>query len=105
MRTTHAERNRLVIENMEMVSAIAAGFYGSKGIPRDELEAQGRLGLVQAAEKWNKRASFQTFATYRISGSIKNFIEHWQVSEQASDEELERHWHEWEIWRWLAQLS
>lgn len=98
-RLTEGEQNRLIQEHVELVPPIAADYRGRKGIPFEDLLAQGTLGLVEAARTWQPAAKFSTFATYRIRGSIKNFIDGWQefVSPE-SDEALEDRVHEWAVW-------
>ncbi len=65
---------RLVAEHLGFVDALAHRIR--KKLPAhaciDELIAAGRLGLVQAAQRYdpNQGAQFKTFAYYRIRGAI-----------------------------------
>lgn len=96
---THGEQNRLIQDHVDLVAPIAAEYRGRKGIPFEDLQAQGMLGLVEAARTWLPTAKFSTFATYRIRGSIKNFIDSWQdFVSLESDEALEDRVHEWAVW-------
>jgi len=97
---TDGERNRRIIEHMEIVPMIAAKYRGRKGIPFDDLMAQGRLGLVQAAHGWQQLAGFRTYATHKIHSAILDFIDHWQLFTplQQIEAEIEREFYEWEIY-------
>jgi RNA polymerase sigma factor (sigma-70 family) len=97
---TQAEQNRLIIENTGLVACIAADFRGRKGIPFEELVAEGMLGLVQAARNYGQMAKFSTFARNRIRGAIKDLIDRWEVFghlDVASDKDEDRI-HEWQVW-------
>jgi RNA polymerase sigma factor (sigma-70 family) len=100
MRPTEAEQNRLIQGHMGMVAPIAADYRGRKGIPFEEMEAQGMLGLVQAARMWRCEASFPTYAAHKIRSAIKDFIDAWQhlVAIDELDDRDEERIHEWQVW-------
>jgi RNA polymerase sigma factor (sigma-70 family) len=110
-----AEQNRLIQIHMSMVTKIAADYRGRKGIPFEELEAQGMLGLVMAARMWEPRAKFSTYATDKIRSAIVDFIDRWQhlvlIDEYRDDDADEERIHEWDIWGgipyegWTGQLT
>ena len=100
-RLTEGEQNRLIQDNIGMVARIAADYRGRKGIPFEDLEAQGVLGLVESARNYDpeRGTKFPSWATHRIRGSIKNFIESWQdLISTESDDAMEDRVHEWAIW-------
>ena len=99
-RLTLPERHRLIVQNMELVEPIAADYRGRKGIPFEDLVASGREGLVQAAKNYDPDLGrFPTFASFRIRGQIRDFIDAWQHLIPIGDaEEIERNFHEWDIW-------
>jgi len=68
---SEGEQNRLIIENTGLVAHIAAGYRG-KGVPDEDLEADGMLGLVQAARTHDPGfgVEFTTHATNRINDAI-----------------------------------
>jgi RNA polymerase sigma factor (sigma-70 family) len=99
---TEGEQNRLIIENTGLVARIAAHYRGQKGIPFEDLEAEGILGLVQAARNFDPgwAVKFSSFATHRVRGAIKNLIDRWREFErldEASDQDEDRI-HKWQAW-------
>ena len=54
--THRGEQNRLIIEFMSLVKPIAASYRGSKGIPFEDITAEGMVGLVKAARTWRPDA-------------------------------------------------
>jgi RNA polymerase sigma factor (sigma-70 family) len=98
---TEAEQNRLIVENTGLVACIAADYRGQKGIPFEELVAEGMLGLVQAARHFDpSKAKFSAFARHWIRGAIKQLIDRWEVFERldgAIDPDEDRI-HEWQVW-------
>jgi RNA polymerase sigma factor (sigma-70 family) len=70
-RLTEAEQNRLIIDNMKLVPAVAAGYRGGS-IDFDDLEAIGREGLVKAARSFDPDAGtkFSTWAWIKIQSEI-----------------------------------
>ncbi len=98
---THAQQNRLIVDHMDLVEPIAAFYRGQKGIPFDELAAEGRVGLVLAARQWSQRASFKTYASHRIHGQIQHFIRDWEPWETVGlfNAEGDERYYEWSIYR------
>lgn len=97
---TEAEQNRLIIDNMSLVEPVASNYRGQKGIPFEELVAEGRAGLVNAARRWwFGCGKFTTFAIEGIDLSINNFVRDWQRLEAVgvSDlESLDKEFYEWQ---------
>lgn len=75
---SEGEQNRFIHDHMDMVPRIAADYRGRKGIPFEELEAEGMRALVQAARRFQGRAKFSTYATECIRGQLKDFIDAWE---------------------------
>jgi RNA polymerase sigma factor for flagellar operon FliA len=68
------ERERLINDYLPFVKAIVNGIkkkFG-KNFNSEELEAYGRLGLIDAAQKFDPKfsCSFKTYAYYRVKGAI-----------------------------------
>ena len=69
-----AKRDQLILENLPLVSAIAA--HVQKSLPvhieMDDLVHAGTMGLFDAATKYrdDKEVAFRTYAKHRIRGSI-----------------------------------
>jgi RNA polymerase sigma factor (sigma-70 family) len=105
MAITAAEQNRLIIDNSSMVAPIAAYYRGRKGIPFDELVAEGMAGLVIAARMWESRSSFVTYATHKINSAISDFVDRWQhlvvVGEDGIRDDEDTYF-EWDIWQFAA---
>ena len=99
---THAQQNRLIVDHMALVERIAAAYRGQKGIPFDELAAEGRVGLVLAARSFKKSFSqFQTWASHCIHGQIQHFIRDWEPIEAVGllNAEGDERYYEWSIYR------
>jgi RNA polymerase sigma factor for flagellar operon FliA len=67
------ERKKLVTDNLKLAEVIAREQSGQKPFfCSKEINAYAYLGLVDASNKFNldKKASFRTYARYRILGSI-----------------------------------
>jgi RNA polymerase sigma factor for flagellar operon FliA len=69
------ERNDLIHEYRKFVTHVAAKLMRYMNLPKamfDDLEAAGYLGLVEAAERYDKNSGheFKKYAFYRIRGSI-----------------------------------
>ncbi len=99
---THAQQNRLIVDHMDLVERIAAHYRGQKGIPFDELAAEGRVGLVLAARSFKKSLSqFQTWASHCIHGHIQHFIRDWEPWETVGlfNTEGDERYYEWSIYR------
>lgn len=72
------ERNQLVLNYMPLANKIASDKNKNtpKNITLDELKSAAYLGLIKAANKFNKelKCSFATYAKYRIIGEIKDYL-------------------------------
>lgn len=68
------KRDALIAEYMPYAASIASRVYQSlsKIVEYDEVLATARLGLLEAAKRYNESAGvdFKTFAYYRIKGAI-----------------------------------
>lgn len=67
-------RNRIVVRNLHLVKAIAAGIRKSlpNHVELNDLVQTGNLGLIDAAEKYDpdKMVTFSSYARHRIRGAI-----------------------------------
>ena len=72
--TTESDRDRLVLQNLPLVRAIAVRVYENLPVhvELDDLIHAGILGLFDAALKYdnNKQVTFQSYAKHRIKGAI-----------------------------------
>lgn len=97
---TEAEQNRLILENIGLVASISSDLRGKKGIPFEDLEAEGMAALVQAARTWGRLAKFSTYATKVIKTSLWRFINEWQdldaIGELNADDG--ERIYEWDMW-------
>lgn len=68
-------RDHMVRANLRLVVSIARGYVG-RGIPTEDLVAEGNLGLVRAVEGFNpaRGTRFSTYATWWIERLIKRAI-------------------------------
>ncbi|MBK3734769.1 RNA polymerase RpoH-like sigma 32 subunit [Azospirillum brasilense] len=68
---------RLVGSHLRLVIKIARGF-GGYGLPLPDLVAEGNVGLMQAAQKFDPERGFRfaTYATWWIRASIQEYILH-----------------------------
>jgi RNA polymerase primary sigma factor len=68
-------RDHLVRANLRLVVNIARGYQG-KGLPMEDLVAEGNLGLLRAAEAFDAALGtrFSTYASYWIKQSIKRGV-------------------------------
>lgn len=93
----------LIENNKGRVFKIANKFYTGKtnSIDIEDLEQEGYMGLITAAEKYNAgmehNASFITYATYWIYQRIHRFVNKRNTNEEISlntplkeDEEIEK---------------
>jgi len=64
-------KEKVVKEYLPLVRSIATK-YNKLGIPHEDLEQEGMIGLLEAADKYedNKGAKFSTYATYWIKKYI-----------------------------------
>ncbi len=72
-----AALNHLVGSHLRLVVKIARGF-GGYGLPLADLVAEGNVGLMQAAEKFDPDRGFRfaTYAMWWIRASIQEYILH-----------------------------
>ena len=72
--TARAARDRVVLENLSLVRAIAIRVHESLPVhvDLDDLVHAGVLGLFDAASKYNpdKKVIFQSYAKHRVKGAI-----------------------------------
>jgi RNA polymerase sigma factor for flagellar operon FliA len=72
--TARAVRDRVVLENLSLVKAIAIRVHESLPVhvDLDDLVHAGVLGLFDAASKYNpdKKVVFQSYAKHRVKGAI-----------------------------------
>jgi RNA polymerase primary sigma factor len=68
-------RDRLVRANLRLVVCIARGYTG-RGLPLEDLIAEGNMGLLRAVEGFDPAAGtrFSTYATYWIRQSIRRAL-------------------------------
>ncbi len=71
----HAARDHMVRANLRLVVNIARSYIG-KGLPLDDLIAEGNLGLLRAVEGFDPslKHRFSTYASYWIHQSIKRAV-------------------------------
>ena len=64
-------KEKIVTDYLPLVRSIAAK-YNKLGIPQEDLEQEGMIGLLEAANKFeeNKGTKFSTYATYWIKKYI-----------------------------------
>ncbi len=93
LHVTH-NRDLLIEQHRSYVRALAIDI--AKTLPRhidlEELVAYGNLGLIEAAERYDPRyrASFKTFAWYRIRGAIFDAVRQMGPFSRASHSNLRR---------------
>jgi RNA polymerase primary sigma factor len=68
-------RTRMIASNLRLVVSIARDFMG-RGLPLDDLIAEGNLGLIRASEEFQARfgTRFCTYASYWIKQSIRHAL-------------------------------
>ncbi len=98
---THAQQNRLIVDNMPLVEPSAALHRGKKGIPFDDLVASGREGLVKAARTWGQKDQFGKWAYRCIEHAIIDLIRDWEPIEAVGllNAEGDERYYEWSIYR------
>src|SRR5690242_4733696 len=73
-RTSNAVRDRIVLDHLPLVKAIAVRVHENLPVhvDLDDLVHAGVLGLFDAATKYNpaKNVAFRSYAKYRIKGAI-----------------------------------
>jgi len=67
--------DKLINSHLRLVTKIAAGYKGY-GLPLHDLIAEGNIGIMQAAKKFDpdKGFRFSTYAMWWIKASIKDYI-------------------------------
>ena len=70
-------RERLIARYSELARMIAAKLYGGRpddSVPFDDYLQYARVGLIEALDRFelNRGASFETYSSHRIRGSILN---------------------------------
>lgn len=81
---------KLIEKNRGIVCKIVNKFYveGTSSIDRDDLEQEGYIGLITAAERYDfnneKKAKFITFAVYWIYSKINRFVKRRNTSDEIS---------------------
>ena len=77
---TQARRDQVIRENLGLVRQVAQRFHVGPSSPVDmaDLLQYGVLGLIDACEKFDesKGTSFQSYARFRIRGSILDGLRH-----------------------------
>lgn len=86
------ERDRIVVDNLPLVRAIAIRVYESipVHVDLDDLIHAGVMGLIDAATRFDesKEVSFQSYAKHRIKGSILDSL---RAADWASRDLRKRH--------------
>jgi len=69
-------KEKIVVEYLPLVRSIAAK-YNKYGVPQEDLEQEGMIGLLKAADKFEeeKGAKFSTYASYWIRKYIITALE------------------------------
>lgn len=73
-------RAKLIESNMNLAKKIAASLFSKRyndDVEFDEFYQLGIIGLIESVDRYSpeKGAAFETFATYRVRGSILNGLE------------------------------
>jgi RNA polymerase primary sigma factor len=68
-------RDHMVRANLRLVVSIAKGYAG-KGLPMEDLVAEGNLGLMRAAEGFDPSAGvrFSTYASYWVKQAMRKAV-------------------------------
>ncbi len=86
-------REELILKCLPMVKALAQRFstYASPCYDTDDLISMGIIGLLDALEKYDPemRASFRTYAKYRIRGRILDEIRDLQWTPRSIQEKIQ----------------
>lgn len=69
-------KEKIVVEYLPLVRSIAAK-YNKLGVPQEDLEQEGMIGLLEAADKYDesKGAKFSTYATFWIRKRVIESVE------------------------------
>src|SRR5512139_514196 len=97
---TDGENHRLILSHVYLVPMLASGYRGAKGIPFDELEGAGMVGLVESARDWEEKEEFVKFAHISIKNQIRNFIRDWSAPPEEGTDGGDSvneffHWQNW----------
>ncbi|OUS03259.1 hypothetical protein A9Q81_07690 [Gammaproteobacteria bacterium 42_54_T18] len=78
-----ANTQDLLIQNyMNLATTLSLLFYSryaGYGVSLDDLSQNARVGLIEAVQRYNphKNVKFETFASFRIRGELKNGLKHY----------------------------
>ena len=78
-----AKTRDLLIENyMNLATTLSLLFYSryaGYGVSLDDLSQNARVGLIESVRRYNpkKNVKFETFASFRIRGELKNGLKHY----------------------------
>lgn len=89
-----AERNKIVVENMHIVRIIARQYYIHSYL-REDLEQEGYLGLIVAAEHYNQEQGvrFDSYAGWWVRRYIEDAIHRYgHVVKLPREESIEGDW-------------
>ncbi len=69
-------KEKIVVDYLPLIRKIAAS-YNRCGVPQEDLEQEGMIGLLEAADKFedDKGAKFSTYATYWIKKYVLAAVE------------------------------
>lgn len=69
---TESQRSQLIVDHLPQVRAVAAKIHRSlpASVDFDDVYQAGALGLIKAADRYDGRVLFWTFAGQRVSGEI-----------------------------------
>ena len=99
---TKAEEHRLILSHCYLIPMLASGYRGVKGIPFDELEGAGMVGLVEAAHDWGGSGEFVRFVHTSVKNQIRNFIRDWSAPDPQDQpyegERATREFYTWSSW-------
>lgn len=80
VRQAAQDRDRVIVENLKLVRQVAQRFHVGPNSPIElaDLMQFGVMGLIDATEKFDssKGTSFQSYARFRIKGSILDGLRH-----------------------------
>lgn len=76
------EFERLIIENLELVDNIARGKKSRcpDFVEYDDLVQEGRLGLIDAAKKWNGKIPFRPYAIFKIQYALMDGLRNGDIA-------------------------
>jgi RNA polymerase sigma factor (sigma-70 family) len=99
---TEAEQNRLIVDNMQLVSTVAADFRGAD-IEYEDLIAIGRIGLTVAARNFDPSlGTFGAHASARIRTEIQNAIRSGNYSKEHAELTESEEVKSWDHWGHLG---